>query len=683
MKFRNRIIIILTGLLPALAQSDITRADVYEIGDTADYFSVDATNAEPGPAGVGVTWDFSNLPRVPAEDYSIRFEAASAAPNSGQFPNANMVEIQNAGPTDAYTFYSVTNQRFTLEGLDIPDVGVVTYTNKNIWLDFPLGYSESQSDDFEGSYTFNVGGVSGTTHRTGNLTTLYDGYGTLILPDGTRIDNVRRLKMDQVVMDVVQTSGITITTTVTTTTYNFFAEDERLHVFHLTIGDTLVDPPGLATPAKVASYRTYEATPSFAAKRVGAHLTNQGGNFDSEILIRNTSDLEQQISLQPFSSDGGVLDPVAITLAGGASSRVLAQDYFSSEAKSFSISGCDACPTSVGYRAAVPDASTAQVHETDRLETELFFYPGEWESVFDGAALINTGDGQAHIDVLQIDDMGNVLDTKTLETALAPDGKHLTIFNDLFNNTPNTLIKILSSQPLAVMILRISDDGRYLYQNLPLPVAPEAGDARWLAHITSVSGDFDTDIYVHNTASESGTVVLTPFEKSGGQHESVEVTVEANATRRFARSDLFEPDASHAMISGSSSCLVTLGYRAQVENASTAAIHEAPPVGTSFDVYPGDWQLLFDGFALVNTGDAAAMITVRQIDNNGVEQASEVLVADLVPNAKYLGLLEGVIPEDPNTIIRIESSQPLAVLSLRLSKDSRFLYSNNPIPKKQ
>jgi hypothetical protein len=335
----------------------------------------------------------------------------------------------------------------------------------------------------------------------------------------------------------------------------------------------------------------------------------------------------------------------------------------------------------VGYRAAIPDASTAQVHETGRLENTLYFYPGEWDSLFDGAAIINTGDAPAHIEVIQLDDTGSTLDSEVLETSLAPDGKHLTIFNELFDNTPNTLLKLVSDQPLGVLILRISDDGRYLYQNMPLPVKPDQGDSRWLAHITSETGGFDTDIYIHNSGDDTGTVVLTPYTKEGGDQDPVEVTVEAHATRRFAKTDLLQGDASHAKITGSTNCLVTLGYRARVENPSTAAIHEGPPVGMSFDVYPGDWQQLADGFALVNTGDAPAQITVSQIDDNGVQQASEVLIEDLAPNAKYLGLLVDIIPENPQSILRIESNQNLAVLALRLSGDGRFLYSNNPIPK--
>ena len=671
---------ILIGLGPLWSQADMTRNDLYMAGDTADFYAVDATDAEPGPAGIGVTWDFSHLDRIPEEDFTVFYEDVSAAPNAGQFPEANLVAIQDAGPINAYTFFSVSDQRFILEGLDLPDLGVVTYSDKNLWVEFPFSYNETETDDFVGTYVFNIQGISGIANRTGSLTTHYDGFGTLILPDGTRVENVRRLKLDQVVEDVVNVSGFSVVTRVETTTYHFQPEGDRMEVFQLTLADTTVTPPGMTIASKVASYRKSGGGMATLAGRRGAHLTAQGGDFNSEILIRNPTDGDQMVDLIPLDGDGGALAGVEVLVPAGGTSRVGAEDYFSAEAQSFSISGCNECTTSVGYRAALPDASTAQVHETGKFDTEFSFYPGEWGTLFDGVAVVNAGGENGAIDAHQVDDDGTILDTVRLIDDLAPGAKHLTIFNNLFAETPNTIIKLTSDQPMAVMILRISSDGRYLYQNLPMPDAPEPGDSRWLAHITSETGGFDTDIYLHNYHDDPKTVALQSFTSSGEVLDVAQVTVAGNGTRRFAKTDLFDGDATHASISGDPDVIVTLGYRARVEDASTAAIHEGSPVGTVFDVYPGEWDLLFDGFALVNTGDEAAKITVTQIGDDGTERTTVTLEESLAAKAKYLGLLEGLIPEDADTVIRIESTQPLAVLALRLSKDGRFLYNNNPLP---
>ncbi len=69
-----------------------------------------------------------------------------------------------------------------------------------------------------------------------------------------------------------------------------------------------------------------------------------------------------------------------------------------------------------------------------------------------------------------------------------------------------------------------------------------------------------------------------------------------------------------------------------------------------------------------------------QIGENGQKTIPVILHDGLAPNAKYLGLLEDLLSEKPDTIISVVSTQPLAILTLRLSKDLRFLYHNPPLP---
>ena len=680
----NRVLLFLligSGLSTLWAQADLTRADVFTAGDVIEYLAVDATNADPGPAGVGVTWDFSNLPRRPADDFVVTYADPSAAPNSSIFPEANLVAIQDAGPVTGYTFFNATNQRFTLEGLDLPELGTVTYSDKSIWVNFPFSYNETESDPFVGSYQATIQGLVVVTNRTGSLMTHYDGWGTIILPDGSRVSNVRRLKMNQTVTDVISVSGVTITTEVVTTTYNFFAQGDRTQVFQLTLADSSVSPPGTTVSSKVASYLADggNQNPPLASRR-GAHLTSPSGGFDSEILIFNPTASPQTLTLEPLDGNGSALAPREVVLQAGAVSRQLQQTYFPANAQSFAVSGCDDCIFSVGYRATIEDGSTAQVHQTGDFGSEYYFYPGEWDLLFDGVALINSGTDDAEIQVTQMDYDGDMVAQATLETDLAPGAKHLSLFNSLLVNDPNTIVKLTSSQPLAVMILRISNDKRFLYQNLPLPAQAGSGDERWIAHITSETGGFDTDVFIHNNSGQDRTVTFHPYSADGQAMNAFDVNVSAGETRRFAKTDIFDGETSHAAVSGATECLVSVGYRSRQPGSSTAAIHEAQPLGNSFFIYPGEWDVLYDGLALVNTGNANATITVTQISDNGQPSQAVELISGLAPNAKYLGLLEGQIPENPNSIIRVDSTQPLAILSLRLSKDGRYLYSNNPLP---
>lgn len=676
--------ILLVGSLEVLAQPAIGRSDFYHIGDVVQYRVVDPGNVQPGPAGNGVTWDFRGMTRNSAEDYEIRFQAPSVAPNAANFPEANMVQVQDTGDYTAYSFLLATDDMIRLEGLDIPDLGVVTYSDKSLWANLPFTFGETQTDAFIGQYTFNVSGVSGISHRTGDLTTTYDGYGTLILPDGQSFSGARRLKLEQTVNDEIVVQGFSITTTVDTITYQWFIPGNGNQAFSITYATTTISTTGTSVESVVAVYQEVEDTGSGGTTVTrGTHLTAQGGDFDTELLIHNPTNSAKTLTLKPYSSTGSEGQNVTVNLPAGTTTRSLQQSYFNPDAASFSASGCDECIFSMGYRAAhLEDASTAQVHQNSRVETDFFIYPGEWEVLFDGAAIINAGTAAATIDAVQLDDSGHQIAKVNIATNLAAGGKKLTIFNTLFDNIPNTMIKLESTQPISVMMLRIDQEGRYLYQNLPLPNTPEAGDARWLAHITatSESGGFDTDILLHNTSGSSKSVTLQPYDSTGHALNPVSETVAANATSRFAKLDLFGADASHVKITGATEVLVTAGYRARVENASTAQIHEAEPVGNSFTIYPGNWDVLFDGFAIVNTGNATTSLRVSQINDDGTTTTPVILTDALAPNAKFLGLLEGKISNNPNSIIKVEADQPLAILALRLTKDSRYLYGNEVLP---
>lgn len=664
--------------LSTWAQSNFTRDDFYKPGDSAQYFGVDATGISPGPAGNGVTWDFSNLSRKPDEDFKVDYALPSAAPNAGQFPEANMVAIQDAGATTAYSFLYADNNQIRLEGLDLPDLGVVTYTDKSEWFDLPFGFNESQSDPFVGTYTASVQGISVRSDRDGSLTTKYDGFGTVILPDGTRVNNVRRLKLDQTVNDKISVSGFTITTKAVTTTYHYFAEDERLQIFTILEGDVTVTPPGTNVKSVIAYYRVPSGTQQpVAANRRGPHLTTQGGAFNSEIIVRNPTDQAQSLNLIPLDGTGSPLATQTIQLGPNAISRTLQQNLFPAEAKSFEVNGCDDCIFSVGYRADIANASTAQVHQFGSFEKEVSIYPGEWQALFDGAAIVNAGDAAANITATQIDDTGNVINTVTLASNLAPGAKELVLFNDVLVDNPNSMIRINSEQPMAVMTLRISSDFRFLYQNLALPKQIDANAQRWLPHITSDSGGFNTSLVLHNRSNAEQTVTFTPYANDGSALSQVMQTVGAGQTMRLAKADLFDGNTSHLSISGSTDCIVSAGYRANSDGASTSISHEVSPTGKALYLYPGEWNVLFDGVAIINTGTETAQVFATQTSDDGTILAQGTL-AELAPNAKYLGVFEGLFQDSPQSVIKIEATQDIALLTLRLSKDGRYLYNNNP-----
>ena len=660
------------------AQPTIERNDLWMVGDTYTYLGLDAANLEPGPAGNGVTWNMSTLVRNSSLDGTSRYVDAAGTPNAAAFPQANValtIDGEDAGT--AYAYYAVSNDTIVEEGQDTP-AGLITLSDKRIFINFPFGYNDVHTDTYGGSFTLEVMGAMATVTRQGSFTTTYDGYGTLILGSKT-FQGVSRIKTVDEVTDTIDFGGTTFTSTTTGTSYSWFNAQSRDML--LNISEATVSGFGPASTSKSASYQDIEGVGGAVSGSYAAHLTAQGGDFDTEIIVHNPTNSDKIITLTPVASDGSQLTPVDVEVAGEGLTRMLQQNTFPANAVSFTGSGCNDCMFTLGYRANLPNASTAHVNQTTDLKTEYYFYPGEWDLLFDGAAIINAGSVASSVQASQIADDGSLLSQITLTGNLEPGGKYLDVFNGKFANNPNSILKIESDQPMAVMILRISQDRLYLYQNLALPDDAGQGDGgRWLAHITSDTGGFSTSIIIHNQGASQQTVTLQPYDSDGMALMPVPVNVPANTVSRFAKSDLLPSEASHASISGSTDCVVSVGYQSNEPGSSTAHIHETTSVGTEFFIHSGEWDLLFDGLALVNLGDEPAAIQLAQFREDGSIVHNISLTGFLPPKAKYLEVLEGQVPPNhPDAIIKITSSQPLAVLALRLTKDSRFLYGNNPL----
>lgn len=666
----------LTSVLSLFAQAPFSRSDVWQNGDEFTQLGLLAESLDPGASGSGVTWNFSNIVRSNQGDGVIRYLSPSGTPNASSFPDANSAQtFVDVDGEVGYQYYNVSDSGITEEGQDTP-AGIIILSDKRVIIPFPFGFNQTHMDTYGGTFTLMVDDTQVTITRSATYEAKYDGFGTLNL--GTKTySNVRRVKTVQSVMDSFNFQGMIFTNTSETTSYAYFSPESRSPILNLS--ESTTTNFGITVNSKSANFQDLDGTSSPTSNRYGTHLTAQGGNFNSELILRNPTGTAQVFTLNPLRNDGSALTPVTVNLPANGTQRMLQENYFPADAVSFNASGCSQCIFTTGYRADLPDGSTAHVPQTVRLGTEYYFYPGEWDLLFDGAALINAGSGPAKIDASQMADDGTLLSQLTLVEALPAGGKYLDLFNGKFANEPNSIIKLNSTQPLAVMILRISQDFRYLYQNLALPEDPGTGGERWLAHITSGGGGFNTSVLVHNRGSNIGAVTLQPYNASGQALTPVPVVVNPGTVERFSKSEILPDEASHMSILGSADCVVSLGYQSVQENSSTAQIHEAPSIGTTFFIYPGEWDYLFDGLAIINLGDEEASILATQIRDDGATVGNISLNAALQPNAKYLAVLEGMLAPNPNAIIKIESTEPMAILALRLSKDSRFLYGNSPI----
>ena len=165
---------------PVLTQANSTPA----VGENFIYSRIN-WDGDAGSSGTNQTWDFSNI--VAIGTTTVDHIAPAGAPSSSSFPGAN-VTVNYAGGTQ-YEFHKVSSSAYERLGFYAGGTAI-PYSNSEKILEFPFTYNNTFTDPFGG--TFISSGASFT--RAGTATVSADGYGTLILPNGT-FNNVLRVKL--------------------------------------------------------------------------------------------------------------------------------------------------------------------------------------------------------------------------------------------------------------------------------------------------------------------------------------------------------------------------------------------------------------------------------------------------------------------------------------------------------
>ena len=161
------------------------------VGDAFQLAAFEAA-PDPGPAGENITWDFSDLPEGDILQHQI-IPVGDALGNE-LFPDANYATIINTDevPDPLYFYYRIDQNGWSDYGSYIGTEEfpvAVVFSDPQTAFDLPVTYGSSGTDTYAGEvqsfFDFNFFGTSSYT---------VDGYGDLILPDGT-YSNVLRLSM--------------------------------------------------------------------------------------------------------------------------------------------------------------------------------------------------------------------------------------------------------------------------------------------------------------------------------------------------------------------------------------------------------------------------------------------------------------------------------------------------------
>lgn len=200
------------------------------IGDISKEVPLDTSAYTSGmpnfTTGSGVTWDFSNLGvtgTVITSNYVDPSTLTVTVPNGATL-------AQNR--TGSYNFYkSVTTPttQFEILSIKIGTLGL-TFANSGIVAKYPISYGTGFSDNISGTVDFTTG-----VTFSGNIATVADGEGTLLMPQSNSYSNVLRVTC---VQNITVTAFIFPIANVEQTTYSYYHSSSKFPILTVTQAKT-------------------------------------------------------------------------------------------------------------------------------------------------------------------------------------------------------------------------------------------------------------------------------------------------------------------------------------------------------------------------------------------------------------------------------------------------------------
>jgi len=138
---------------------------------------------DPGEPGINQVWDFSGL--VVTTDFSGTIENSVFNNNYAEVQNTNVVlkEFSNE------FYFKGDKKSLELYGVAINGKMHMKYDKPFVKMRYPFSYGDSFNGNYYGEYY--SGKLKGTVD--GDYSVVADGYGSVLLPNNVRIDNVLRV----------------------------------------------------------------------------------------------------------------------------------------------------------------------------------------------------------------------------------------------------------------------------------------------------------------------------------------------------------------------------------------------------------------------------------------------------------------------------------------------------------
>jgi len=410
------------------------------------------------------------------------------------------------------------------------------------------------------------------------------------------------------------------------------------------------------------------------------HVTPADISYETTIFATNFAATEAQVELVPYLKDGTSLTAIPLSVKPGETLISPSGDLFSNQLVShFGICGSSSVAVTAAYRSTSAQSTSAHVSEVTLRGTQFLFYPGEWEVVYEGLAVINLGAEPSRIEAVFLDETGTELRRTVLNPALPPYAKQLAVLDWEFSGLHGTTIRVECSQPATLLFLRGTRPGAstaLLYHILPAtpgtddtPATGPCNPQRWILHVTPPDAGYDTAVLATNAGGSEGILELVPYQQDGIRLDPIYRNLPAGQSVISLAPILFPGLAiSHFGICSPQTLRVTSAYRSISAPSVSAHVPESAVVDTQFLFYPGESQVVYEGMAVINQGTRSERVEAVLLNAAGNEVHRVRLIDNLAPAAKQLAVLDAVFSTYAGVAIRIECSEPSSVLLLRGTK---------------
>jgi formylglycine-generating enzyme required for sulfatase activity len=262
-----------------------------------------------------------------------------------------------------------------------------------------------------------------------------------------------------------------------------------------------------------------------ADDRCISHLTKDGGLFQTRIIIRNLGDGQGVLRMQPYGQDGTAFLPATRILEGKEVIYTSPLSLFGSSSIShFTISGDDFVKVTVNYTSIFDHGSPVHIHETSIQSKAWLIYPANWESVWDGLAVVNFNDQETQLKINQRDSAGVVIRTISLGN-LTANSKKLYLPGTEFSGVQDSVFEVISTLPVAITALQGDYTQKFLWVNTPIPFSNPVN--------STVEKSFrlaNSQVYVTMIWIPAGQFTMgNPASQDAGEDESPSHTVKFNS----------------------------------------------------------------------------------------------------------------------------------------------------------